>query len=170
MSSNGQHESGTWSGESTVSARQIEISDHHENGNSQKNISKQRKFNYSQIYLCAVVIGITGGMVATVYYFVLETMMHGMWHTLPAIIEPYFPNWLPTSNYVWIATMVGGFLVGLALYFFGLPGEMAQVVDKIHNPGKIDIGKSPAMVIAGNYWGWFSGDVYYHLPSHWQIT
>ncbi len=122
--------------------------DHSEHGNSPEIISKNRKFNYSQLYLCAVIIGIAGGMVATAYYFVLETMMHGMWHTLPEIVEPYFPSWLPTSNYVWIATTVGGFLVGLVLYFMGLPGEMAQVVDKIHSPGKIDISKSPAMVIA----------------------
>lgn len=122
--------------------------DHHEHGNSPEIISKNRKFNYSQLYLCAVIIGIAGGMVATAYYFVLETMMHGMWHILPEIVEPYFPSWLPTSNYVWIATTVGGFLVGLVLYFMGLPGEMAQVVDKIHSPGKIDISKSPAMVIA----------------------
>ena len=93
-------------------------------------------------------IGIVGGLVATVYYFVLETMMHGMWHTLPDWITPHFPSWLPTTNYVWIATTVGGFCVGLVLYFMGLPGEMAQVVDSIHQPGRIDIRKSPAMVIA----------------------
>ena len=125
-----------------------ETSNYHENGNSQKNISDNRKFNCSQIYLCAVIIGIFGGFVATVYYFVLEAMMHGMWHTLPEMVEPYFPSWLPTNNYVWIATTVGGFCVGLILYFMGLPGEMAQVVDKIHSPGKIDIRKSPSMVIA----------------------
>ena len=126
---------------------QSKISDCCENGNSLA-ISQNRSFNCSQIYFCAVIIGITGGIVATVYYFVLETMMHGMWHTLPEIVKPYFPSWLPTSNYVWIATTVGGFCVGLVLYFMGLPGEMAQVVDKIHSPGKIDIRKSPAMVIA----------------------
>ncbi|MGB3201176.1 MAG: chloride channel protein, partial [Nodosilinea sp.] len=32
--------------------------------------------------------------------------------------------------------------------FMGLPGEMAQVVDQIHQPGRIDIRKTPAMVIA----------------------
>ena len=136
---------------------QIEISDYdasrsltdrHENGNSLENTSNNRQLTYSQLYLCAVVIGIFGGMVATIYYFVLEAMMHGMWHTLPEIVKPYFPGWLGVSNYVWIATTIGGFFVGLALYFFGLPGEMAQVVDKIHNPGKIDIRKTPAMIIA----------------------
>ncbi|NEQ33517.1 MAG: chloride channel protein, partial [Leptolyngbya sp. SIO4C5] len=87
-------------------------------------------------------------VVAGSYYFVLETMMHGVWHTLPNLAIPYFPDWLPANNYVWIATTTGGFCVGLILYFMGLPGEMAQVVDKIHSPGRIDIRKTPAMVIA----------------------
>lgn len=147
MSSNVQHESGTWSGDPTVSSRQSKIGDINETDNLESS-GNNKQLNYSQLYLCAVVIGIFGGMVATVYYFVLETMMHGMWHTLPEIVEPYFPSWLGVNNYVPIATTVGGFCVGLALYFFGLPGEMAQVVDKIHNPGKIDIRKSPSMIIA----------------------
>ncbi|MGF1535089.1 MAG: chloride channel protein, partial [Elainellaceae cyanobacterium] len=98
--------------------------------------------------LCAGAIGIVGGLVATVYYFVLESMMHGVWHTLPEYVKPYFPSWLSPQNYVWIATTIGGFCVGLVLYFMGLPGEMAQVVDRIHEPGRIDIRKTPAMVIA----------------------
>ncbi|MBE9064737.1 chloride channel protein [cf. Phormidesmis sp. LEGE 11477] len=110
--------------------------------------SARRLLTYPQLILCAVVIGAVGGLVATCYYFVLETMMHGVWHTLPAWIEPRFPSWLPTSNYVWIATTIGGFCVGLVLYFMGLPGEMAQVVDNVHNPGRIDVHKTPAMVIA----------------------
>ena len=131
------------------SSDRIKMNSFSKNGNGDiYNIDGQRNLNYSQIYLCAIVIGIAGGMVATIYYFVLETMMHGMWHTLPEIVEPLFPSWLPASNYVWIATTIGGFCVGLVLYFMGLPGEMAQVVDKIHNPGKINIRKSPAMVIA----------------------
>ena len=127
---------------------QVEISNYHEKTHNPEIIRNDRQLTYLQLYLCAVIIGIFGGMVATVYYLVLETMMHGMWHTLPEIVKPLFPSWLSTNNYVWIATTIGGFFVGLALYFFGLPGEMAQVVDKIHNPGKIDIRKSPAMVIA----------------------
>ncbi|NEP18816.1 MAG: chloride channel protein [Leptolyngbya sp. SIO4C1] len=107
-----------------------------------------RQLTYPQLILCSVAIGVVGGLVATVYYFVLENMMHGVWHTLPERIIPYFPSWLPTHHYVWIATTAGGFCVGLILYFMGLPGEMAQVVDKIHTPGRIDIRKTPAMVIA----------------------
>ena len=112
------------------------------------NINDKRSLTYNQLILCSVIIGIAGGLVATIYYFVLEGMMHGVWHTIPQIVEPYFPSWLPTKNYVLIATTVGGFFVGLVLYFMGLPGEMAQVVDRIHSPGKIDIRKTPAMIIA----------------------
>lgn len=110
--------------------------------------STRRKLTYLQLVLCAGAIGMVGGLVATIYYFVLESMMHGVWHTLPGQIKPYFPSWLPTDNYVWITTTIGGFCVGLVLYVMGLPGEMAQVVDKIHQPGRIDIRKTPAMVIA----------------------
>lgn len=110
--------------------------------------SEKRSLTYHQLILASVVIGIVGGLVATIYYFVLEAMMHRVWHTIPDFIEPYFPSWFPTTNYVLIATTIGGFCVGLVLYFMGLPGEMAQVVDRIHSPGKIDIRKTPAMIIA----------------------
>ena len=110
--------------------------------------SDKRSLTYHQLILCSVVIGIVGGLVATIYYFVLEGMMHGVWHTIPELIHPYFPSWFPAQNYVLIATTIGGFCVGLVLYFMGLPGEMAQVVDRIHSPGKIDIRKTPAMIIA----------------------
>ena len=117
------------------------------NLNLDLNIDK-RSLSYHQLILCSVAIGIVGGLVATIYYFVLEGMMHGVWHTIPELIIPYFPKWLPATNYVLIATTIGGFCVGLVLYFMGLPGEMAQVVDSIHSPGKIDIRKTPAMIIA----------------------
>ena len=110
--------------------------------------SDKRSLTYRQLILCSVVIGITGGLVATVYYFVLEGMMHGVWHSMPEFLLPYFPSWLPAEYYVLFATTIGGFFVGLVLYFLGLPGEMAQVVDCIHNPGKIEIKKTPAMIIA----------------------
>ncbi|MEL6788404.1 MAG: chloride channel protein, partial [Cyanobacteria bacterium J06607_15] len=63
--------------------------------NSNSDSAGLNQLNYFQLYLCAVVIGIFGGMVATAYYFVLEAMMHGMWHSLPEILKPLFPSWLP---------------------------------------------------------------------------
>lgn len=118
------------------------------NSESSAENTEKRQLTYVQLMACAGLIGIVGGLVATVYYIVLEGMMHGVWTTLPAFVTPHFPSWLPDSNYVWIATTIGGFCVGLVLYFMGLPGEMAKVVDSIHSPGRIDISKTPAMVIA----------------------
>jgi H+/Cl- antiporter ClcA len=116
--------------------------------NSLETGENYQQLSYNQLIFCAVGIGIFGGLVATVYYLVLEAMIHGVWHSLPNLVNPYFPSWLSPNNYVWIATTIGGFCVGLALYFLGLPGEMAQVVDKVHEAGKIDIRKTPAMIIA----------------------
>ncbi|MEO0520511.1 MAG: chloride channel protein [Cyanobacteria bacterium P01_A01_bin.116] len=110
--------------------------------------NEEKQLTYVQLMGCAALIGVVGGLVATLYYFVLESMMHGVWHTLPDWVTPHFPSWLPANNYVWIATTIGGFCVGLVLYFMGLPGEMAKVVDSIHSPGRIDVSKTPAMVIA----------------------
>jgi H+/Cl- antiporter ClcA len=107
-----------------------------------------RDLTYQQMILCSVVIGIAGGLVATAYYYVLEGSLHVVWHTLPELLEPYFPTAVPAWNYVWIATTIGGFLVGLTLHLMGLPGEVAFVVDKVHSPGRIDLRQTPAMIMA----------------------
>ncbi len=107
-----------------------------------------RDLTYPHLILCSAVIGTVGGLVATAYYYVLEASMHFVWHTFPDVLLPYFPAQIPSWNYVWIATTVGGFLVGLTLYFMGLPGEVAFVVDKVHDPGCIELRQTPAMTIA----------------------
>lgn len=107
-----------------------------------------RDLNYQQLILGAAAIGIAGGLVATAYYYLIETSLHLVWHTIPESLEPFFSASFPAWNYVWIATTIGGLLVGLTLYFMGLPGEVSLVVDKVHDPGKIDIKQTPAMVVA----------------------
>ena len=106
------------------------------------------ELGYQQLILCAALIGIAGGLVATAYYYVLEACLHITWHTLPELITPYFPANIPAWNYVWIATTIGGFCVGLTLHYMGLPGEVAMVVDKVHDPGRIEIRQTPAMIVA----------------------
>ncbi len=106
------------------------------------------ELTYQQIILCSAVIGIAGGLVATVYYYALELSLHFVWHTLPDILNPYFPSGFPAWNYVWIATTIGGFFVGLTLHFMGLPGEVSLVVDKVHDPGRISLRQTPAMIVA----------------------
>jgi len=101
-----------------------------------------RDLTYQQTMFCAALIGIFGGLVATAYYYGLEACLHVVWHTLPNVIT--ITDW----SYLLIATTIGGFFVGLTLRFMGLPGEVAMVVDQVHDPGRIDIGQTPAMVIA----------------------
>lgn len=103
---------------------------------------------YQQTILYAAIIGIAGGLVATAYYYTLEGSLHLVWHTIPELISPYLPTAIATGNYVWIATTIGGFLVGLTLHFMGLPGEVAFVVDKVHQPGRISQKQTPAMIVA----------------------
>jgi H+/Cl- antiporter ClcA len=107
-----------------------------------------RELTYQQTVLCAAVIGIVGGLVATAYYYLLEACLHLVWHSGPDLILPYWPAALPSWNYVWIATTIGGFCVGLTLHLMGLPGEVAMVVDKVHDPGRIEVRQTPAMIVA----------------------
>ncbi|MBW4469975.1 MAG: chloride channel protein [Stenomitos rutilans HA7619-LM2] len=106
------------------------------------------ELGYQQLIICAALIGIAGGLVATAYYYVLEACLHLVWHAVPEAIDPYFPTNFPVWNYVWIATTIGGFCVGLTLRFMGLPGEVAMVVDKVHDPGRIEVKQTPAMIVA----------------------
>ncbi len=110
--------------------------------------SSSSELSYQQIILCAAAIGIAGGLVATMYYYTLEACLHFVWHTVPEFLAPYVSPEIVVTNYVWIATTIGGFLVGLTLHFMGLPGEVAFVVDKVHQPGRISQQQTPAMIVA----------------------
>ncbi|NJO77237.1 MAG: chloride channel protein [Cyanobacteria bacterium RM1_2_2] len=124
--------------------------------NSDALISLPTDLSYPQLNLCAAAIGILGGLVATVYYYVLEACLHHVWHVFPEQVASVFPavfpaqmlNGLPDWNYIWVIPTVGGVLVGLSLKLMGLPGEVAFVVDKVHDPGRIDIRQTPAMIVA----------------------
>ena len=110
--------------------------------------TKPQTLNYAQTMFCAALIGIVGGLVATIYYYGIEACLHFVWHTLPKWVEPWLPTGVVTTDYVWMVTTIGGFFVGLTLHFMGLPGEVAMVVDKIHDPGRIEIKQTPAMIVA----------------------
>lgn len=102
--------------------------------------------SYQQLMLYAGMIGIAGGLVATAYYYLLEGSLEIVWQSFPAFLNQYHLQL--SANYVWIATTIGGLLVGLTLHYMGLPGEVAFVVDKVHNPGHIELRQTPAMLVA----------------------
>lgn len=107
-----------------------------------------RDLTYAQIIFWAAAIGIAGGLVATAYYYLLEGSLHLVWSQVPEMLQAYFSIEFLSKNYLWVATTIGGLLVGLSLYFMGLPGEVAFVVDKVHDPGRIDMKQTPAMIVA----------------------
>ncbi len=119
----------------------------HDYGQKITSTNEEGKLSYWQTIMGASLIGIAGGLVATSYYFVLEKLLHFFWHTFPEFVNPYFPPWLPAWNYVWIVTTIGGFFVGLSLHLLGLPGEMAVVIDSVHDPGRMDTKQTPGMII-----------------------
>ena len=110
-------------------------------------IQEKSELTYLQTVLYSIVIGTIGGLVATAYYFVLENCLELVWETGKEFWLPLFPAWLPAWNYTWIIASIGGLLVGIALYLLGLPGEMAMVIDKVHDPGRLEPKQTPAMLI-----------------------
>lgn len=87
-----------------------------------------------------------GGLVATAYYFVLENCLEVVWEVGKPYITSFFPAWLPAWNYTWMVATIGGLGVGLCLYFLGQPGEMAIVIDKVHDAGRLEPSQTPGMV------------------------
>lgn len=101
---------------------------------------------YSRKLLYAALVGVVGGLVATIYYFVLERLLELVWETGRVSIVSWFPAWLPHWHYTWMVATIGGLGVGLCLYFLGLPGEMAIVIDRVHDAGRLEPGQTPGMV------------------------
>ncbi|NJN72237.1 MAG: chloride channel protein [Limnothrix sp. RL_2_0] len=105
-----------------------------------------QKLTYFRTLFYAGIVGVAGGIVATIYYFVLEGFLEFVWETGREAVVPLFPVWLPAWHFTWIVATVGGLGVGLCLYFFGLPGEMALVIDQVHDAGRLEPEQTPGMV------------------------
>lgn len=113
---------------------------------SEESAAQSLELPYFRTLIYASIVGVAGGLVATVYYFVLEQMLELVWEGGREAIVPLFPAWLPHWHYTWLVATVGGLGVGLCLYFLGLPGEMALVIDQVHDAGRLDPKQTPGMV------------------------
>ncbi|MDB5327314.1 MAG: Cl-channel, voltage gated [Phycisphaerales bacterium] len=108
--------------------------------------ARVRSLTTPKLLLGAAMIGAVGGLLATVYYFLLEGAMSGVWHRL-ANVEPLSlpvePHWHPI---ILLITTLGGLAVGLLTRWLGSPGEIAAVIDNIHlHHGRLDIRQTPSM-------------------------
>lgn len=113
---------------------------------SEKAPSSPQDLSYARTLLYAGIVGAAGGLVATVYYFVLEQLLEIVWESGREFILDFFPVWLPHWHYTWIVATVGGLGVGLCLHFLGLPGEMALVIDCVHDAGRLEPKQTPGMI------------------------
>jgi len=57
-----------------------------------------RDLTYAQVIAWAAVIGIAGGLVATAYYYLLESSMYLVWHQIPEILQSQFPGGFLIQN------------------------------------------------------------------------
>ena len=83
---------------------------------------------------------------ATAYYCILENLLEFVWGSGRESIVTFFPSWLPHWHYTWIVATIGGLGVGLCLYFLGLPGEMALVIARVHDVGRLEPKQTPGMI------------------------
>ncbi|MEM1241615.1 MAG: chloride channel protein [Cyanobacteria bacterium P01_H01_bin.26] len=109
-------------------------------------VSQPAELTYFRTLLYAGIVGAVGGIVATVYYFVLEQLLELVWESGRESVVSWFPTWLPQWHYTWIVATLGGLGVGLCLYFLGLPGEMAIVIDSVHDAGRLEPQQTPGMI------------------------
>ncbi len=93
-------------------------------------------------------VGLAGGLLATVYYLLLQGLLNLVWLRLVRL-SPNSLSLLPAfSPRILIVTSVGGLLVGLLTRWLGSAGEIAAVVDNIHlEHGTIDARQTPAMTL-----------------------
>ncbi len=101
---------------------------------------------YNNTLFWALVIGVFGGFIATVYYWILNGGLYLVWE----IGLPFLSSWLGSFGIIAtvILTLFGGLLVGLAAKYMRTPGEISAVVNNIHiKQGRMDYRQNPSMLV-----------------------
>lgn len=92
-------------------------------------------FLFSRTFLLWAVLGLLGGLIAGIYWIVLEFLMHGL---------AFFTGWLVIP-----VMAISGLLAGLVIHFIGDPGEIHLIVDNIRfNKGRLDPRDNPSMILS----------------------
>lgn len=103
---------------------------------------------YGQTMLWALIIGILGGGIATIYYWILNGGLYVVWDVIhPALSTAFNFSWAGTFSLILLTTS-GGLLVGLLIKFMRTPGEISAVVDNIHvKQGRMNYKQNPSMFL-----------------------
>jgi len=92
-------------------------------------------FVFSRTFLLWAFLGLIGGVIAGLYWIVLEFLTHRI---------AFFTGWqvIPVMA-------LGGLLAGLVIHFIGDPGEIQLIVNNIRfNKGKLDPKNNPSMILS----------------------
>lgn len=92
-------------------------------------------FVFNRSFLLWALLGLIGGLIAGVYWIILELITHEI---------AFFSGWLVIPV---MATC--GLLAGLVIHFIGNPGEIDLIVNNIRfNKGKLDPKNNPSMILS----------------------
>lgn len=92
-------------------------------------------FVFSRTFLLWAILGLIGGVLAGLYWIVLEFLTHQI---------AYFEGW-----FVIPVMAICGLLAGLIIHFIGDPGEINLIVNNIRfNKGKLDPKNNPSMILS----------------------
>lgn len=105
-----------------------------------------RLMPYGNTLLWAAIIGLIGGAIATVYYWILDGGLYLVWEVMhPAISSTFHFTWAQNAALI-LLTSLGGLLVGMTAKWMRSPGEISAVVNNIHlKEGRMDYKQNPSM-------------------------
>jgi len=105
-----------------------------------------RSLHFKQTIIWSIIIGLIGGVTVSGYLYIMDGLVHAVWHSGKYLVYGILPHWLQSMNPVWIITLIGGFCVGITIKIFGKCGEISTVVNNINmKKGRININQTPAM-------------------------
>ncbi|WP_432412853.1 chloride channel protein [Rasiella sp. SM2506] len=92
-------------------------------------------FVFSRTFILWAILGLLGGIIAGLYWIVLEFLTHKI---------AFFEGW-----FVIPIMAICGLLAGLIIHFIGDPGEIHLIVNNIRfNKGKLDPKNNPSMILS----------------------
>lgn len=103
--------------------------------------------------LIGTAIGVVCGVVAFVYYTVLEFLLRLLWRTIPDALLVDNPSFPPALYWTWIPCMgmLASVGVGLSVKYLGDPGDLASTVGDVHKDGYVHISHAVPMVFASQF-------------------
>lgn len=98
-----------------------------------------------------ITIGCMCGVLAFVYYTILEWLLEFLWRTVP---EFYLMEYVPVEyHWMWIPTLglTMALGVGLSVRYLGEPGDLSYTVQCVHDKAYIDMNHVLPMVAASQF-------------------